>query len=132
MESNTVYILSSFLGVGLITIFVLLLIKRSTKMEIEKGLIPLFTAKCGGQFGGFSFSPPFVRLALYDDFLVISYAEKIVLRYEKIESMTLSKVLLYTLLEIHHRDTAPPLITLSFFSGAEKVKELIEHQVKEQ
>jgi len=101
-------------------------------MEIEKGLTPFFTTTCGGQFGGFAFSPPFVRLSLYDEFLVISYGEKILIRYKNIDNIITSRVFFFKLIEIYHKDTAPPFITLSFFSGAEKVKELIEHQVKEQ
>jgi len=72
------------------------------KHPMEDGLTPIYQEQCGGRFESLYLSSPFVRHALYDDFIVFSYAKtQIVLPYQDITSVTLtrrqfSKVIIYS------------------------------------
>jgi len=53
----------------------------------EKGANHIYTSRCGGEFGLIKLSVPFIRLSLYDDFLVISHWTRTVLEYKHIRSL---------------------------------------------
>jgi len=128
------YLLIYLFDIGLLVIFLSLLIKRSLKMAVEKGLTPIFTTKCGGQIGSLGYSPPFIRLALYDDFIVISGFRKIQLKYEDINRLVLKSLYWYKGFEIWHANSSlPPDLSLSFFGTKdfEKTKNIIETKMCE-
>lgn len=51
--------------------------KRDSLSEEEKQLKPEHVEYGGGRFGSTNLSIPFVRLAIYSDFIIISYVKKI-------------------------------------------------------
>jgi hypothetical protein len=65
--------------------------KRDELLPEEKGQNLLYEEIGGGQFDWSNTSPPYVKLRLYDDFLVISSLEKILLRYEDIDSVQMDR-----------------------------------------
>jgi hypothetical protein len=67
--------------------FTLIMILSSRKTNIEKGLTPIYTERCGGLFDIMNYTYPFVRLTLYDDFLVISCLTKRIVKYKNIKQI---------------------------------------------
>jgi hypothetical protein len=68
-------------------LFVAVIIILSIRKDIrEKGLTEIYSERCGGRFGAFSATFPFVRLTMYSDFLVISCLTKTIIEYERIKS----------------------------------------------
>ena len=51
------------------------------KLPAEEGLTPLFSVRTAGRINGLSYTFPFVRFAIYDDFIVIACAS--VIRIER-------------------------------------------------
>ncbi|HSD50086.1 MAG TPA: hypothetical protein VLG48_01670 [Candidatus Methylomirabilis sp.] len=55
--------------------------KSRRPTEIERGLIPIYTERGGARLDAFNWTIPFVRIATYKDFVVISCAtHEIILR----------------------------------------------------
>ncbi len=128
-----------WMGCGLIilmvVIFTKILKKKKTLHEREIGRIPIYTDnKCGGNLGPGgtdAFSSPFVRVSVYEDFLVISTSFKIVLEISEIEKFKefwLSK----TSLKLYHSNSiyASPLLIGS--KKIKKLREVIEAQMAKQ
>lgn len=69
---------------GLFSLTIILSAKRD---EREKGKKPIYSERCGGRFGLIGFSIPFVRLTLYQDFLVLSCWTRIVIEYDQIRRL---------------------------------------------
>lgn len=70
-----------FIVVGFFTLTILLSNKRH---EIEVGKIPFYSERCGSQFGILTVTYPFVRISLYDEFMVISCFSRKLIEYDKI------------------------------------------------
>lgn len=69
------------------TVFAFIILLSIRKSEREKGLTPLYSERCGGRFGFVQATFPFVRLSLYDDFLVLSCYGKIIIEYARIREL---------------------------------------------
>jgi hypothetical protein len=87
--------------------------QREVRDARENGREPLHQEVCGGAFGKVRRSSPFVRVALYDDFLVIAYSRRIALRYAEIAHVHLDgeRVPRAVCLQ-HHRGDLPAEIAL--------------------
>ncbi|MGD2063184.1 MAG: hypothetical protein PVF51_06330 [Nitrospirota bacterium] len=86
---------------------------RDVRHEMEADREPLHQEVCGGAFGKARRSSPFVRIALYDDFLVIAYSRRIVLRYDEIEHVHLDGTRWPRAVRLrHHRDDLPEEIAI--------------------
>jgi hypothetical protein len=70
------------IGLLFLAILIFLSIHKDYK---EKGLTAIYSERCGGRFGALSATFPFVRLTLYQDFLVISSLTKTIIEYERIK-----------------------------------------------
>jgi hypothetical protein len=84
------------------------------KDQLEEGLVPFFQEQCGGRFDGFNLTIPFVRHAMYDNFIVIGYGKKRhIIKYADLSMATLkwhlfSKGITY----IHNRVDLPRSIII--------------------
>lgn len=67
--------------------YILLYYLSTQKADEEKGLIPVHTQRCSGTVGLFSSSIGLIRLALYEDFLVIGSIKKLVIPYSQIKQI---------------------------------------------
>lgn len=86
---------------------------KNTKLSEEKGLTPVYQEVGGGRFDGVNYTLPFVRISIYDRFLVISYSRKILLTWNDISEVTLEEHLISTGIRIlHNRSDIPKLIIL--------------------
>lgn len=76
--------------------------QRGVQDALEDGRKPLYQEVCGGAFGRVHRSSPFVRIALYDEFLVIGYSRRLVLRYDEIESLSVDGARSPRAVRLHH------------------------------
>ncbi len=68
------------LGLLFLTVLIFLSIRKDAK---EKGITAIYSERCGGRFATF----PFVRLSLYQDFLVISSLSKTIIEYKRVKRL---------------------------------------------
>ena len=68
-------------------VFTLTMVLSSQRDEREKGCTPIYSERCGGRFGLINFTVPFVRLALYEDFMVISCWTRRTIEYKNIRRL---------------------------------------------
>ncbi len=97
--------------------------KRKSKLEIEKGLNPLFTEYCCGAFDGYR--AKFLRLSVYNDFLVIGYSRSIVIKAKEIKSVSFEKYFGAKGLKVGHNRSDLPNILL-FLKNNLKAKQIIQ------
>lgn len=118
--------LSPFLGlIILIIIFGLLYKKRNQLLDMEQGLTPIHKENCGGKFNYSNFSSPFVRLALYNDFMVIAYFKQILLNYHEIEKVEYKNQLGQKYLRIYHTKIDAPKKILLISKNAKQILTII-------
>jgi hypothetical protein len=73
-----------------LSVFAYFYLGSKRKDPLEEGKTALLFEQCGGRFDMFNLTIPFVRHAIYDDYIVMAYGKKrILLKYEDIESVTL-------------------------------------------
>jgi len=115
VEMEVIDIAIAFMVLPLLA-FVLLLVRtrqRNVRDAQEQGREPLYQEMCGGAFGKTQRSSPFVRVALYDEFLVIGYSRRLVLRYEDIEHVHLNGTRWPRAVRLQHRrDDLPEEIAI--------------------
>jgi len=115
VEIEVIDIAIAFMVLPLLT-FVPLLVRtrqRNVRDAQELGREPVHQEVCGGAFGKTQRSSPFVRVALYDEFLVIGYSRRLVLRYEEIEHVHLDGTRWPRAVRLqHHRQDLPAEIAI--------------------
>jgi len=128
-----------WIGLGaiiiVIVVFSIILKRKKILHEREKGLTRIYTdQRCGGQLGPggtMVFSLPFVRVSVYEDFVVISTLFKIVLEISEIEKMVESRWSNTSMKLFHsNKKYANPLIISS--RNLKELKEVIEAQMAKQ
>lgn len=108
------YLLASII---IIALFIYFFKKRNSKLDIENNKIPLYSENCGGRFGLINFSIPFVRLTIYDKFIIISHIKKIVLNYNEIINIEIKRNIISKGLFINHnRNDIPQTIIIWSFN----------------
>ena len=118
------------LGVGaLVVVFVTAARASNRKAPEESGLTPIFTDRCGGRVGYIAYTGPFVRVAIYESFLVVAARKPIVLRRVDIERIAFERErrsgVLGKTVNIHHRsDAVRSPICLNSSSRAQLVERL--------
>ncbi len=106
---------------------------RSTKKaSIEIGKKPLYTERCAGKVGKLYYKGPFIRVAIYDTFMVVSYLKQLVIHFDNIITVTEKKILLTKRLFITYRDKTETktMYLVSYNPG--KLKETLETAMKRQ
>lgn len=111
--------------------FILKLVKAHKPLAIEKGKKLLHSFTSGGRIGRIRYTPPFINLRIYDEFIVIASFKVIILRYEEIDRVEIKKWMDSIPREIklvHHKWNAPQRIVI----GTNKpnyLKEIIESRL---
>jgi len=96
------------------------------KHPMENGLTPIFQEQCGGRFESLYLSAPFVRHALYADFIVFAYANtQIVLPYEDIASATLTRRQFSRVIIYSYKRVGVPLSIIMWSKSPDTVLELL-------
>ncbi len=116
------------------TVVVILLISLFTfdywssgkKNEYENNLVPLLSFRCGGNFGWTNFMKPFVRHAVYEDFVVIAYRNtKLVLPFKDITKISEPWYLFGNQVRYHHTNTKFPKKVIVRGNEMDTLKELL-------
>ena len=68
-------------------IFAITMLISSKKHEKEKGLQAIYSERCGARIGLVNFTFPFVRLAFYKDYIMISSWSKTIIAYDQIKRL---------------------------------------------
>jgi len=137
-------ILVTIFGFFSITILLMwFIILREKKHEIEIGKEEVYKEVIGLRIRNFSITSPFVKLRMYDDFFVISFIERVALRYEEIENYKRKKflfkrIIIYLKEELRLKsfplgDLVEPSRQITLYAkNANKVCEMLKaHGVKE-
>lgn len=98
------YIIFGFLTLVFGLLF-LIIIKSSSLLPIEKGLTPAFKIRCSAIIGQTHYQGPFITLRVYNDFIVISALKKIVLKFNEINKVEITKKWQRNVTQIHHNKT---------------------------
>jgi len=102
--------------------------QRDVRDALEDGRQPLHQEVCGGAFGKTRRSSPFVRVALYDEFLVIGYSRRLVLRYEEIEHVHLDGTRWPRAVRLQHRRQDLPAEIAIWSTDCRALEEAISAQ----
>lgn len=103
---------------------------RDRKASVEQGLEPVHECNCGARVGDVNWSIPFVRLALYRSFMVISYAKKIVVSYDAIERLFVDRYILNKGLRVVHHDCAIPEYLMIWSTDVENLQKTLAALVR--
>ena len=77
------------------SIFAYLYFGSKKKAQIEQDKVPLLQEQCGGRFDSLNLTIPFVRHAIYEDFIIIAYGhKKIVIKYKELKNVVFSKFII--------------------------------------
>ncbi|MBU0597184.1 hypothetical protein KJ641_02575 [Patescibacteria group bacterium] len=110
----------------LILVFGLFYKIRNNRLPEEAGMTPIHQEFCGGNFNYTNLSRPFVRLTIYNDFLVISYFKQILLNYHEIEKVELKNKVGKKGLKIYHNKIGVPKNITLWSPNIEKIFSLIQ------
>lgn len=115
------------LMIGVPLLLLIGIIVAQLRLAVERGKTPIFQQTSGGHVGWISYRGPFIRLSLYEEFLVIRCWQAVVLRYAEIDRVEVTKWLGMVTdgVQIHHHGHAPGRIRLGS-SDPVRVKMLIE------
>ena len=61
--------------------------------DVERGMHPLWEEKCSGKMGAFGISIPAIRLAIYEEFVVIAFVGSTVISFKAIDSVSVNRSL---------------------------------------
>jgi hypothetical protein len=102
---------------------------RNSKVLTQQkiGLFPIYTEQAGGRFDGFNWTIPFVRVAVYSDFSIVSYwHNQIVLKKGEVESIEEKRRFLSNGLAIRHSRADIPKKIMIWPRDIAKLKRALE------
>lgn len=67
------------------------LFTRSRRARVEVGLKPLWEERCTGKMGGLVIGIPAIRVALYQNFMVIGFFGQTIIPYENIKEVIIKR-----------------------------------------
>lgn len=109
--------------------FSLLLKRKGDILPLEENLTPLYTLNCGGLFDSYNVTFPFVRVSFYKDFFVISFINKILLRYSEVQQVEVQNFLLFQGLQIKHTKENIPKKIVLWVTDGKKLKDFVEKKI---
>jgi len=130
MNINYFFSLSAIFAVIIVPIcFLFLIIRRNNKLSKELGLKPVYQENCGGVFDGMDYTKPFVRLTIYNDFLVISYIKKILLYWSDIKDVSVYTGLFSKGVKIIHNRSNIPTSIILWPNNAARLQEILKSKM---
>lgn len=102
---------------------------REVLLDEEKGVHTIYTERCGGCFDGFNFTIPFVRLSIYNDFIVISYSDKILLKFKEIDEVKVKRRFIMAGVHIYHHKNGIPKDIILWSFNPNKIKKIIDSKL---
>jgi hypothetical protein len=117
------FILPSVIG-----FFVYLYISASKKHESETGISPIYEFRTGGVIGWIKFSGPFIRVSLYNEFIIISTTKKIKLRYNEFSYKKGNFSFTSTISLVHTNPLFPKRIELFYHSKFDQLLSIFKNK----
>jgi len=108
-----------------IGVIIYLVRKRNIILDIEKDKNPVYSENCRGKFGVF-LNTPFVRFAIYNEFIVISYSKKILLRFDEIDKVGFRTGFVLDRIRFYHHKTDIPSNIIIMSTNSDKIRRIIE------
>lgn len=109
MESYPVWIYlipaALFFALGMM---VWIYLRKDRKHPAETGKTPVFSEACAGIIGWITYRGPFIRVAVYGDFLVVSCGKPYALKFSEISQLEPCTFLYKKGFRIHHNNPAYP------------------------
>lgn len=130
---QAVIVIGSMTGI-LIVLYVILgrtAAAAAKKMPEEHDLTPLHTQDCGGKFDAEEYNWPWVKLRIYEEFLVISYREPFRIFYEQIDRVEVRKVGMQETMTLHHHKPRTPKLILLKATSMNLTAKAIEQRLAE-
>lgn len=93
---------------GAAAVLIGLLYRSAGKLPEEAGRTPLFEQRCAGSLGPWFYKLPFIRLSVYEDFLVVANFKAHLLRKSDVTQMAQDRAFLQNQLVITHTNPAVP------------------------
>ena len=100
--------------------------ERNITLDAEKVMSPIYSENCGGRLDNRYWADPLIRFAIYHDFIVISYLEKIVLMRQEIKKVEIKKHLRTKGIHLYHERPGVPADIAISSKNCEEVKKIIE------
>lgn len=115
---------------GVIAVFVWIYRRKDRSHPAEAGKAPIFTEACGGVVGWLNYKGPFIRVAVYPDFLVVSCDRQYYLPFSSVGHIERRNFFFSKGYRIHHRTAEYPKRIELWLSGREKFETSIAGKVQ--
>lgn len=93
----------------------------------EEGLTPIFQEQCGGRFDGFNLTIPFVRHAIYENFLVVAYGKSChIVRFDEIDKVEVKNFIISTGLFFHRKHKKAPYQFIVWSKSPHEVAKILK------
>lgn len=129
MTNDYFFALPLLVVVSLIAIFAWIYQRKERRHPAEAAMRPLFTEDCAGVIGWVTYKGPFIRLAVYPDFLVASCDQPYYLPFTQISQVERRSFLFSKGYRIHHRNPQYPRRIEVWFSNRESFEAAIGGKV---
>lgn len=104
--------------------------RRKDRMHAsEAGKKPLFTETCAGVIGWLTYKGPFIRLAIYSDFMIVSCDKQYYLPFSSITKIERKSFLFTKGYRIHHRNADMPERIELWLNGRDRFEAACEGKV---
>jgi hypothetical protein len=87
MEMDKLMYLPLVIPLLVIALFVWFFMRKDRRHPLENNLTPAFKTTCGGIIGWMTYRGPFIRVAVYDNFLVVSCGKPYLLKFPEITEL---------------------------------------------
>jgi hypothetical protein len=111
-------------------LFRYLLKKRDILMNEELNHSAYYNENCGARFDRMNFTIPFIRVAIYKNFLVLSGFYKYLLRSNEITKVEIKRHLFFHGVHIRHHNENVPSLLIIWSLNSKGVKLKIESMIR--
>ncbi len=125
-EQAFLQIIPMIIIVAAAAIFVRIYRGSKRRGSVEAGLTPIFEEQAGGKFDMFNLTIPFVRHAIYDEFVVITTGKRYYqLNFDQIDRISIKRHLFSMGVTYHHNISDVPLELIVWSKNPERVKSFL-------
>ena len=125
MESNYLAALPAVILPVVIGIFVWIYMRKDRQHAAEAGKTPTFSENCAGVVGWITYKGPFIRVAVYPEFLVVSCDRQYYLPFSQISQIERRSFMFNKGYRIHHNNSEYPKRIEVWVSGRDRFKAAI-------
>ncbi|MCE9598861.1 MAG: hypothetical protein K8S54_12920 [Spirochaetia bacterium] len=130
MDSSLIVLLAFPIPLLLISFFIWIFVRTGKKHPAEEGKTPKFSCVGAGQIGWIWYRGPFIRTAIYDDFMVVCCAKPYHLPFFEIISVEKKKLFFRNIFKINHRSSQCPASIQLFWPKPELALEFLRSKMR--